>query len=529
MTLSWFRRSVILNAVCTIVLLARPSDAADPTAPAQPPKGASVNSAIAQTSLQTIATQARSFAAASSRARTSASSTASPSGVATFVLLPIKSDRTPREAGKLEERLAALLAAPTHLLPSVPGAPTTDGAGAASPSFQVHRAASMAEALTSGFAEEHRFVVEARVTFGVLQLVVSHQQVTRNIWDRTRKKMNAVLHGNTFLQERFDPELQSFFPPAPLEALRLHKATTPITEPILALACGDLDGDLGNELAVLTAEHVLRGRIKAGTFVEESRRRLRDVANHVPVPFREPLGRLALSQRHLLLWHSSYQPVQINSEFALQSALTGLVFAGGPTPICMKSAPVEAAADFRTGAPCFPPQATALTASPSETTNVLKKRAEEAHEWIDAGDAVALGTQAWSAVRLRDNGHIVVRRDGRILKELSLKETAKVKNGESASVSATFGSQLALADLDLDGRLELITSLAPAVPSVVLLKEDAVVVSALHENDAGSVELKERARFRVADSVRAIAVCPLEAHATQTIVAATTHDLMLIH
>jgi hypothetical protein len=508
---------------------ARLSYAADSTTPSQPSKGASANGAVAQTSLQAIATQARSFAAANSRTKTSASPTVPLGGATTFVLLPIKTDRTPRETGKLEERLAALLGAPTLALPGVPGPLPTDGPAAASPLFQVHRAASMAEALTAGFAEEHRFVVEPRVTFGVLQLVVSHQQVTRNIWDRTRKKMNAVMLGNTFLQERFDAELQSFFAPAPLEALRLHKATTPLTEPVLALACGDLDGDLGNELMILTAEHLLRGRVKAGTFVEESRRRLRDVTNLAPVPFREPLGRLALNQRHVLLWHSSYQPVQTDGDFAFQSTLPGLVLAGGPIPICMKSSPVEAAADFRTIAPCFPSHATAITASPSAMAGYPKIRAEETHEWIDAGDAIAVGAQAWSAVRLRDTGHIVVRRDGRILKELSLKEAAKVKNGDSAYVSATFGSQLALADLDLDGRLELVTSLAPAAPSVAFLKEDAVVISALHENDAGSLEIRERARFRVTDSVRALAVCPLEAHATQTIVAATAHDLMLIH
>ena len=88
-----------------------------------------------------------------------------------------------------------------------------------------------------------------------------------NAWDRIRNPLPSPI-GHAFSSVKIDAEVRSFLTPLLLEQASVHRVKH--DEPdVIAAACGDVDGDGGDELVLVSRERVSMGRIRGDKFVVE--------------------------------------------------------------------------------------------------------------------------------------------------------------------------------------------------------------------------------------------------------------------
>ncbi len=95
--------------------------------------------------------------------------------------------------------------------------------------------------------------------------------------------------GHAFASAKLDAEVRTFLAPLVLEQASVHKVKHDEGD-VLAAACGDVDGDGGNELLLVSRARVALGRVRAGKFVADRTAAWSALAPRVPVPMREPLA-----------------------------------------------------------------------------------------------------------------------------------------------------------------------------------------------------------------------------------------------
>lgn len=390
---------------------------------------------------------------------------------ALLVVAPVKSDVPLVRADELALRIAQVtggkIAARVHEKPAT---------------------ASAARAL-AGRASELVFV-QPEIEKGELRLVIDAYPVVVNGWERLKNPLPGPrAHG--FAKAPLDAEVRAFMPPILIEQAKTARAKHTETD-VLAVACGDVDGDGSQEIVLLSRSRVALGRLTDGSFVIEKSAKLRDLGTRAPAPLREPLGTalVATDAPHgsLLVGTSDRGGLSLGPDLTPRHQLAGLPLSveGGGQCLTLDAEH----GGFDALVPCASHSARVTSA-----TLGLPARFDAASRlrYVDATGAAHESVafrEPPNKVRVRVDGVDVFSQDG-------------------------VGAQVLLADLDLDGVPEVITTADTG--------DDRIVVTSLGKGSA-----KPRLRLEAKDGVRALGLCPPERGAIPALVASVGNEVWLV-
>jgi hypothetical protein len=228
------------------------------------------------------------------------------------VAAPLTSDQVAPHGDDLAVRLATVLAG------------KLGGAARAYP-----HVASLATARAAAGHSAGLFFVSAQIEKGELRATVDVYPVVANAWDRVRVTAPAP-RAHAYAASPIDAEIRTFLPVITLEQAQVHKAHHDETD-VLAAACGDLDGDGGMEIAIVSRTRVavghVRGKIGEEKFVVSKSTDWSALAKRVATPLREPIGGAAFGHRFLYAGSSDRGGVLLDTNLAAQEPLVGIPIA----------------------------------------------------------------------------------------------------------------------------------------------------------------------------------------------------------
>lgn len=348
------------------------------------------------------------------------------------------------------------------------------------------KAESDAHARLVGAGSRPLVVVRAVVRGERVEVTADALASRPRLWQRLRgAKPGAFAHA--FAERPIDGEVRSFLPAVPLVA-RDVKRVTGADPDVIAVACGDVDGDGAAEIATVGRYRVSLGRLRQGRFEAVASRPFSALSPVAPAPLREPIASVALRGPGLLDVGVTDRARPLRLDARLLRLLE-----------------LEGALPFPSGG-CVGRDAFALSAGVSRCTPGERP---EAHPLLDGPvDAFA------GALVVAPNGTARFARAGRKASDASV----MLRDANRNLRLPRAGAQLALSDLNGDGSVELATSLDTLNPA-----DDALVVYSV----AGEA-LRESFRLPVPSGVRAIGVCPAKIDAMAPLVLATGDGLWLI-
>jgi hypothetical protein len=331
--------------------------------------------------------------------------------------------------------------------------------------------------------------VQTEIAKGDLRATVDAYAPMANAWDRIRNPLPApILH--SFATTKVDAEVRSFLQPLVLELATVHKAQLEESH-VLAAACGDADEDGGNEIVLVSREHVVRGRVRGGRFAAERTSAWSDLLARSAVPMREPLASALVAPGTIAVGSTERGSLSLSADLTGPLPLQGLPAWGIDGMACLTTDPatgVFSGSTPRCGATKGPPRA---LATPAPRFDAF------------AGESVSDSRGATRAV-------IAVR-------EPSGKLRVQVGDAPPLSLDATVGAQIAVGDLDLDG--------APEIAASAMGAEDSVDVWTLATDGAS---LLPRLHLTAPGGVRALAMCPPEEYGQPVLVAVVGQELWLV-
>jgi hypothetical protein len=330
--------------------------------------------------------------------------------------------------------------------------------------------------------------VQGEVAKGDLRATIDVYPSMANGWDRIRNPLPSPT-AHAFATAKVDAEVRAFLAPLVLEQASVHHARHDEGD-VLAAACGDIDGDGGDELVLVSRARVAMGRVRGSRFVAERTATWNSLAPRAAVPVREPLASALVTPGAVLVGTTDRAGLTLTPDFAGHSPVLGLPAPSSEGTVCLVPNPSAGAFD---GAPV----------DCAISRDQKPKLAVPAPRF----DAFASAT----IVDGRGAAHPVV-----AVREPSGK--LKVKMGDAvAAPDGTFGAQLAVGDLDQDG--------VPEVATTVDGADDAVNVFSW---PAASTDLRGRLHLAAPAGVRALAVCPPEDGAEPVLVAVVGGELWLV-
>lgn len=335
--------------------------------------------------------------------------------------------------------------------------------------------------------------VQPEIEKGELRLVGDVFPVVTNGWERLKNPVPGP-SAHAFAHAPIDAEVRAFMPPIALEQVKVTKAKHAEGD-IVALACGDIDADGAQEIALVSLAKVVVGRIgptspASSAFRAEKTALFRDLGPRLAVPSREPLGGAIVlpegGHGALLVGTSERGGMALGPDLRLRHMLTGLPVAGSFG--CASLVPEMGAFDgLRACSTSHPlPGLVAPSALPPRFDAVAELA------YVDARGAF----------------HTAI-----VTREPSAKLRVRVDGAEVHSAEGV-GAQVLLADLDLDGTPELVSTAAEG--------EDRILVTTLDRVP------KVRLRLDAKEGVRALAACPPEAGARPVLVAAVGQEVWLV-
>ena len=219
-----------------------------------------------------------------------------PAGVASVTVVALKSDRELPAPDALRERVQSAVSA------------------------------ALAARGESKAGEVRKLLVELSIEkiAGVLRVGADVRRRT-GLWQRIRHaKPSAEKHG--FVEVPLDAELRALIPPPPLVVTEVLKVKAP-ERGIVALACGPLASDGGQELALVSRGSVRVGRIVGRTFAERKRVAWSTLSAVAPAPLREPIASAEITaQGALRLGLSDRRDgLELSRELAVTARFEGLL------------------------------------------------------------------------------------------------------------------------------------------------------------------------------------------------------------
>jgi hypothetical protein len=357
--------------------------------------------------------------------------------------------------------------------------------------------------------------LQLEIAKGELRVTADLYPVVSNGWERLRNPVPGP-RAHAFAMSPLDAEVRGFLAPILLEHATLHKIKHEEGE-VLAVGCGDLDGDGGLELVLVSRARVAVAKIRAGKLVVERAAAWSTIASRAPVPMREPLASVVVSPRahrgEILVGTTDRGGVAIDAALVARRQLTGLPVPGGEGEACAPPSP-EVGAYEGNVMPCdlpAPPKPAPTAAGsaktappkPSEPLPLFIPPAPR-YDAITTLDAIGKDGSMAHVVAVREPG-------GRM--RLRRQDLGAPRHLEV--VLEGTGAQVALVDLDLDGSPELVTTADGP--------DDAIVVSSFTKGGVTA-----RLRFPAKEPVRALGVCPPEEKGVPGIVAVVGNEVWLV-
>ena len=312
----------------------------------------------------------------------------------------------------------------------------------------------------------------------------------RRFWERFQEQATRVV-AHAFSTRPLDPELRGYLPKVPLVIGKTHQAV--LDEPAVALACGDLDQDGSPELAVVGRQRTRLGRVVKGVFRATQVAAWNELSGLSPSPLREPIAAAIVSSDGRLLLGSTDRAngVELDSELRVLRRYPARIpwGLGG----CAR----------RAGLGLSPER---VSCSPSANSVDRTSGSASAPDPIDA---FAAARAAGDDGTLHEVTAARRQSDARLRLEIGRRHV---------EIAEPVGAQLALGDLDGDGRLELVTTDAGHDPA-----SDSLLVRTLHEDGRATPVL----RIPVGAGLNAVTICPPGANGFSALVAAAGDGLWI--
>jgi hypothetical protein len=336
--------------------------------------------------------------------------------------------------------------------------------------------------------------VQLEIVKGELRATADLYPVVSNGWERLRNPAPGP-RAHAFASASIDAEVRSFMSPVVLEQASVHKAKHEETD-VLAIGCGDVDGDGGLELAIVSRTRVTLGKLRGGKLAVVRAVPWHALASRAPVPMREPLASVVVAPRmhrnEILVGSTDRSSVAADASLTTLRVLSGLPVPGGDGMACTQALAAEGAFDGNV-VTC----ATPLKGEPG----ALYAPPVPRYDAIASLDLVGKDGSTSHLVAVREpNGKLRVRRGG--------------EKGQEIVVERA-GAQIALADLDLDG--------VPEIVSTADSGEDFLFVQSWDKD-------KPRPRLKLAakEGVRAVAACPPEERGVPSLVAVVGSEVWVV-
>ncbi|MEO8874358.1 MAG: hypothetical protein ABI461_02125 [Polyangiaceae bacterium] len=331
--------------------------------------------------------------------------------------------------------------------------------------------------------------VTTQIEKGELRATVDVYPVVANGWDRLRAPAPAP-RAHAFASASVDAEIRTFLPVVTLEQAQIHRAHHDETE-VLAAACGDLDGDGGMEIALISRSRVavghLRGKVGEEKFVVAHVSDWSALAARVPTPLRDPLGAAVFRDQELFAGTSDRGGVELGPDLVTRAALRGIPVATSTKALCAHVDPASSAysGELKScslvsdgAAPIVPPAA--------------------------RFDALAFAQVADKHGVSRD---VITTRggDGKLV----------VRLGAASRSFDEVGAQVAVGDLDQDGIPEIVTTRDAPDDAIQIWSYDGT-------------QTRERRKIPAEAGVSALAICPPEAKGVPALVAVVGSEVWLV-
>lgn len=322
---------------------------------------------------------------------------------------------------------------------------------------------------------------------GSLALEVTFTQWPTSFWQRT-----LLPEGTTTLHESLrvpaDELIRRLLPPARGLMTETKKFKNPIQSPV-ALSCGDIDGDGGQELLIVGRRDLALGRFTENQFVTEVKSNWADLSPVADSPLRAPLGAAQMDESGAIIGLSDRaRMVKLDSQLKLLSD------APRAYPLSVKDC-VQ-----------FTPTGLSENSFQCDFHPAGTRPAGRG-----ALDALAMGQVTEpSGVVSRVTTVLPVGEDSLTRVESGAHTGAELK-------SAKIGDAFVWSDLDGDGSLELLSSSASGANG-----QDAILVHSLKEGRLRPLtELK-------AGPIHAVIACPFAGSNPLLVVAAVGNELWVL-
>ncbi|MBX3193095.1 MAG: hypothetical protein KF819_39285 [Labilithrix sp.] len=349
--------------------------------------------------------------------------------------------------------------------------------------------------------------LQIEIAKGELRVTADLYPVVSNGWERLRNPVPGP-RAHAFAHAPLDAELRGYLTPILLEQAKLHKAKHEEGD-VLAVGCGDVDGDGGLELVLVTRARVAVGKIRGGKVVVERAAPWSSIASRAPVPMREPLASVLVSppahRGEILVGTTDRGGVALDASLVTRRQLTGLPVPGSDGDACAVPSPENGAFDMNVIA-CTEPEPEAKKPPAKTEPTIVFTAPATRYDAVAALDLVGKDGAVSQVLAAREpSGKLRLRRT----------DPGAPKPIELAIEG--IGAQLALVDMDLDGVPEIVTTTSAESG------DDGVIVSAFTKNGVSA-----RLRFPSKEGVRAVAVCPPEERGVPAVVAVVGSEVWLV-